>query len=68
MIRNVPQVLGRTLNPQYYSKFVIAWTKDGKATGGTGQALRIAEHYNIPIYNLFNKEDVVKLGEFLRTL
>lgn len=68
MIRNVPQVLGRKLAPESYVKFVIAWTKDGKDTGGTGQALRIAKHYNIPIYNLFNPTDVTALGEYLRSL
>lgn len=33
-------------------KFVIAWTKDGALTGGTAQALRLAEAYNIPVFNL----------------
>ena len=35
------------------SNFVVCYTPDGKASGGTGQAIRIAEYYNIPIYNLF---------------
>ena len=48
--RNVMQMLGlRCKDP---SSFVVCWTRDGKFTGGTGQALRIAEGYNIPIYNL----------------
>ncbi len=34
-------------------RFVLAWTKDGKATGGTGQAIRIATHHNITVFNLF---------------
>jgi hypothetical protein len=49
--RNVYQVLGYDLKTP--TKFIICWTVDGKFTGGTGQALRIADHYNIPIYNLF---------------
>lgn len=57
--RNVFQVLGRDL--QSPSKFVICWTRDGKATGGTGQALRIAEHHKIPIINLQRLEDRVKI-------
>ena len=36
--------------------FVICWTKDGKDTGGTGQAIRLAKDENIPIYNLFYKD------------
>lgn len=48
--RNGFQVLGADLTSP--SAFVVCWTKDGKASGGTGQALRIAEHYGIPIFNL----------------
>lgn len=56
MSRNTYQVLGDDLNTP--SKFVICWTKDGKASGGTGQALRIAKDYNIPIHNLYNKDSL----------
>lgn len=59
MIRNCYQVLGDDLNSPV--NMVICWTTDGKASGGTGQALRIAEAYAIPIYNLFWPEDVEKL-------
>lgn len=52
MSRNSYQVLGLELNDPV--EFVICWTKDGKASGGTGQALRIAKDYNIPIFNLKN--------------
>lgn len=33
-------------------RFVICWTKNGKMTGGTGQALRLAQRLDIPIFNL----------------
>lgn len=36
------------------SSFVICWTKDGKDSGGTGQNIRAAKHWGIPIFNLFN--------------
>lgn len=53
--RNVHQVLGHEVNfetePQK-SAFVVCWTKDGKASGGTGQAIRIAEAYGVPVRNL----------------
>ena len=38
--------------------FVLCWTPDGssdgasRAAGGTGQALRIAHHHGIPVFNL----------------
>jgi hypothetical protein len=55
MSRNSYQVLGLTLeNPV---DFVLCWTKDGKASGGTGQAIRIAEHFKIPVFNLKNGFD-----------
>lgn len=58
--RNVMQILGRDL--QTPSKLVICWTKDGKMIGGTAQALRIAETYKVPIFNLA-MEDVRKQFE-----
>lgn len=49
--RNVYQVLGPDLVS--FSEFVICWTKDGGATGGTGQAIRIARAFGIPVINMF---------------
>jgi hypothetical protein len=37
-------------------EFVICWTPDGKFSGGTGQALRIAHYHGIPIYNLYDED------------
>lgn len=51
--RNVPQVLGQTLSSPV--KFVLCWTKDGGASGGTGQAIRIANALGIPVLNLQNR-------------
>lgn len=47
--RNCYQILGKNLKTP--ADFVICWTPDGKVTGGTGQALRMAQHYDIPIVN-----------------
>lgn len=33
---------------------VICWTPAGKTVGGTGHAIRIAEHFRIPVFNLAN--------------
>lgn len=51
MSRNSYQVLGPDLRSPV--EFVLCWTKDGKASGGTGQALRIAKDKNIPIFNFY---------------
>lgn len=47
--RNTHQVLGWKLNEP--SDFIICWTKNGSGSGGTGQALRIAKAYNIPVFD-----------------
>lgn len=48
--RNAAIILGKGLDDPV--KFVVCWTKDGKATGGTGQGIRIAESLCIPVFNL----------------
>lgn len=60
--RNVNQVLGCDL--QHPVEFVLCWTPDGaintnetsNKTGGTGQAIRVADQHGIPVYNL-NRPD-----------
>jgi hypothetical protein len=56
--RNVGQILGN--DGTNISKFVLCWTPDGcingnhttKETGGTGQAIRIATAYHVPVINM----------------
>ena len=48
--RNTNQIFGRDLDTP--ADFVLAWTPGGKKTGGTAQALEMAEHKGIPIINL----------------
>ena len=48
--RNAMQIFGKNMNDPV--EFVICWTENGELKGGTAQALRIAYHYNIPVYNL----------------
>lgn len=50
MARNCHIVLGADLDTPV--KFIICWTPEGKIRGGTGQALRIAKAYRIPVLNL----------------
>ncbi len=72
MARNVYQVLG--INLDQPSDFVICWTPDGcisrggrtKVTGGTGQAIAIADAYDIPVFNLQRKDAVEQLGELIK--
>lgn len=50
-MRNVHQVLGRAFN-DVRSSFVLCWTRNGSGDGGTGQAIRIANAYSIPVFDL----------------
>jgi len=50
--RNGYQILGKSLTQK--ADCVICWTRNASGTGGTGQALRIAKHFNIPIFDLGN--------------
>lgn len=63
MGRNMQIISGLNLDKNV--DFVVCWTKDGKASGGTGQAIRYVESLNIPIYNLFNQKDCDDLQYFL---
>lgn len=49
--RNVAQVLGhdQSVPP---SEFVACWTREGSGRGGTGQAIRIARSFGIPVFDL----------------
>lgn len=35
---------------------IICWTPGGEITGGTGHSLRIAEHWKIPVRNLYHAD------------
>ena len=65
--RNSHQVLGQDL--ETLSSFIICWTKGGKKIGGTAQAIRIADDYNIPVFNMGKYNDIqeikVELKAFL---
>lgn len=50
--RNVHQILGRDVLNPVLPIFVVCWTKGGRKVGGTAQAIRIAEHYGVPVMNL----------------
>jgi len=50
--RNVHQVLGRDVTSPILSRFVVCWTRNAAGGGGTGQALRVARHYGVPVFDL----------------
>lgn len=49
-------------------KFVVCWTVDGQVAGGTGQALRIAPDYSIPVFNLALPDDEGRMWQFVASL
>lgn len=67
--RNCNQILGKDLKTP--SHFVLCWTKNGSGGGGTGQAIRIAKDYNVPVFDM-GKYDLencqIELNKFLDEL
>ena len=63
MARNFHQVMGG--DGETPVDFVICWTPDGKDSGGTGQAIRIAEAHGIPVVNLQSAEGLAESMEIL---
>lgn len=48
--RNCHQVLGANLDSPV--DFVLCWTPEGKITGGTATAIKLARRHNIPVINM----------------
>jgi len=74
MARNALQVLGLDLRAPV--KMILCSTPDAvfhgdqttNKTGGTGQAIRIASSYNIPIFNTMFSEHRERLSNFIETM
>lgn len=64
--RNSMVILGRWLNDPV--KFVVCWTEQGLIKGGTGQSIRVARAYEIPVFNLAVEGDYDKLRKFAGAL
>lgn len=62
-VRNVCQVLG--LDCMTPADMVVCWTPGGTGSGGTGQAIRIAKGYNIPVFDLALEKDQRELCDFI---
>lgn len=63
--RNTPIILGPDEWPFRPSDFVVCWTPGGAISGGTGQGLRIAKAYEIPVFNLARDGAEQKFLEFI---
>lgn len=67
--RNCHQILGLDLRSPV--DFVVCWTQDGaevlttSRTGGTGQAIRLANKFNIPVFNLYNSDAIDRIKKYL---
>ena len=66
MARNSQQVLGHNVCTTSKSSFVICWTPNGELTGGTRQALVIAQYYSVPIFNLGNLDTYIEIANWLQ--
>ena len=72
MARNCHQILGESLNDPV--NFVVCWTPDGsegitsRETGGTGQAIRLAHKYEIPICNMQRADWKIRLRQIVDSL
>lgn len=62
MGRNSYQILGFDLDTP--TDFVVCWTPKGEVVGGTGQALRMAKAFKIPIIN-FGSGSLSEINEKL---
>lgn len=61
--RNANIVLGDDLMSPV--RMVICWTPEATGSGGTGQAIRIARHYHIPVFDLGDAATYERLATWL---
>ena len=65
--RNVHQIFGQNIHDEdNYSSFVVCWTPNGQAIGGTATAIKLAKQRNIPVYNLALPNDLSVLNKFIK--
>ena len=66
MARNSQQILGESVNEENKTAFVICCTPQGQLIGGTRQAIVLAHHFQIPVFNLGNLETLKEISAFLQ--
>jgi hypothetical protein len=62
--RNAYQILGINLDDPV--DMVICWTPNASGSGGTGQAIRIADSLNIPVFDIASHEQAISCCEFIQ--
>ena len=63
---SVKALHARNYNILKNSSFIVCWTENGQPIGGTGQAIRIATYFHLPIYNLGHKETLENMLAAIR--
>lgn len=61
--RNAQIILGENIDAP--SEFVVCYTRNGKDAGGTGLGIRIAQSFDIPVYNLYYESHYKELLEII---
>ena len=64
MARNSHQILGPNLDDPV--KMLVCWTPGGEVVGGTGQAIRLAQKFGVPVINLAIPGALERIGEIVR--
>lgn len=64
MARNCYQILTESLSDPV--DFVVCYTSDGRDKGGTGQAMRLASLFDVPIHNLYYKDAYLNVLRILQ--
>jgi hypothetical protein len=54
--RNAMQILGRSMDIPV--DMVICWTPNGETVGGTATAIKLADKFDIPVFNLGDPDDL----------
>lgn len=69
MGRNAHIILGQDLiSPVDFVVYCAPLDEFGEVTGGTGQGIRIAKHYNIPTYNIVIEKELEELRELYKKI
>ena len=70
LVRNMMQILGRKGDQPVH--FVLCWAPSDiyadSSAGGTGWAIRCANRYGIPVFNLYIEQDKIDFNKFIETI
>lgn len=66
--RNMHQLFGPNIQRSPITEFIVCWTPEAKLVGGTAYALKAANHFHIPIFNLASDLDVIRFSYKMRDI